>query len=96
MGQYQILKTSCNLPKSCTKKTITWKRTEQFFKIVDTNLPENFTSVWMRAIIPGQPPGHLRFLKITVQIPPYLSQILFKCPTLGSIQVIKCPHPRDI
>jgi len=36
---------------SCTKKTITWKRTEQFFKIVDTNLPENFTSVWMRAIM---------------------------------------------
>ena len=51
MGQYQILKTSCNLPKSCTKKTITWKRTEQFFKIVDTNLPENLTSVWLRAIM---------------------------------------------
>ena len=51
MGQYQILKTSCNLPKSCTKKTIAWKRTEQFFKIVDTNLPENFTSVWLRAIM---------------------------------------------
>ena len=23
-------------------------------------------------------------------------KMLFKCPTLGSIQVIKCPHPGDI
>ena len=106
MGQYQILKMSCNLPKSCTKKTITWKRTEQFFKIVDTNLPENFTSVWLRAIMcwlnqsfnlpPWATPRAFEFLKITGQIPPYPSQMLFKCPTLGSIQVIKCPHPRYI
>ena len=38
------------------------------------------------------PPGHLTFLKIIVQIPPCPSQN----PTLGSIQVIKCPHPGDI
>ena len=59
MGQYQILKTSCNLPKSCTvERTVTEKRNgqrigkkhKQFSKIVDINLPENFTSVWMRTI----------------------------------------------
>ena len=33
---------------------------------------------------------------IIVQIPPYPSQNDVQCPTLGSIQVIKCPHPRDI
>ena len=46
---------------------------------------------------PGQPPGHLTFLKIIVQIPPLPGP---KCrsnaPTQGSIQVIKCPHPGDI
>ena len=45
---------------------------------------------------PGQPPGHLTFLKIIVQIPPTRAKMPFKCPTLGSIQVIKCPHPGDI
>ena len=45
---------------------------------------------------PGQPPGHLTFLKIIVPILLYPGQIMFKCPTLGSIQVIKCPHPGDI
>ena len=33
---------------------------------------------------------------IVVQIPPYPSQNAVQCPTLGSIQVIKCPRPRDI
>ena len=28
--------------------------------------------------------------------PPTRAKIPFKCPTLGSIQVIKCPHPGDI
>ena len=45
---------------------------------------------------PGQPPGHLTFLKIIVQIPPTRAKMPFKCSTLGSIQVIKCPHPGDI
>ena len=45
---------------------------------------------------PGQPPGHLTFLKIIVQIPPTRAKMPFKCPTLGSIQVFKCPHPGDI
>ena len=45
---------------------------------------------------PGQPPGHLAFLKIIVQIPPTRAKMPFKCPTLGSIQVIKYPHPGDI
>ena len=39
------------------------------------------------------PRGHLTFLKIIVKIPPKMP---FKCPTLGSIQVIKRPHPWDI
>ena len=47
---------------------------------------------------PGQPPTHLTFFKIIIQIPPYPSQNAVQMPlgTLGSIQVIKCPHPRDI
>ena len=28
--------------------------------------------------------------------PPSRTKMPFKCPTLGSIQVIKCPHPGDI
>ena len=28
--------------------------------------------------------------------PPTRAKMPFKCPTLGSIQVIKCPHPGDI
>ena len=45
---------------------------------------------------PGQLPGHLTFLKIIVQIPLYGAKMPFKCPTLGSIPVIKCSHPGDI
>ena len=45
---------------------------------------------------PGQPPGHLTFLKIIVQIPPYRSQNTVQMPHTRSIQVIKCPHPGDI
>ena len=42
------------------------------------------------------PPEHLTFLKIIVQIPPYPGQNAVQIPTLGSIQVIKYPHPGDI
>ena len=46
---------------------------------------------------PGQPPAHLTFLKITVQIPPYPGQNAVQMPhRLGSVQVIKGPHPGDI
>ena len=45
---------------------------------------------------PGNPPGYLTFLKIIDQIPPTRAKMPFKCPTLGSIQVIKCLHPGDI
>ena len=45
---------------------------------------------------PGQPPGYLTFWKIIVQIPPTQTKMPFKCPTLGSIQVIKCLHPGEI
>ena len=44
----------------------------------------------------GNPPRHLTFLKIVVQIPPTRAKMPFKCPTLGSIQVIKFPQPGDI
>ena len=47
-------------------------------------------------IPPGQPSGHVTFLKIIVQIPPTRAKMPFKCPTLRSIQVIKYPHPGDI
>ena len=40
----------------------------------------------------GQPPGHLHFWKICVQIPPPKAEKLFKCPIVGPIQVIKCPQ----
>ena len=30
------------------------------------------------------------------RLPPTRAKMLFKCPTLGSIQVIKCSHPGDI
>ena len=30
------------------------------------------------------------------KFPPTRAKLPFKCPTLGSIQVIKCPHPGDI
>ena len=36
------------------------------------------------------------FWKLLFKFPPTRAKIPFKCPTLGSIQVIKCPHPRDI
>ena len=42
---------------------------------------------------PGQPPEHLNFWKIFVQIPPLEAETLFKCPIAGPFQVIKCPHP---
>ena len=45
---------------------------------------------------PGKPPRHLTFLKIIDQIPSTRAKMPFKCPTLGSIQLIKCPHPGDI
>ena len=34
---------------------------------------------------PGQPPGHLTFLKIIVKIPPYPGQNAVQWPTLGSV-----------
>ena len=42
---------------------------------------------------PGQPPGHLTFL---FKFSPNRAKMPFKCPTQGSIQVIKFPHPGDI
>ena len=36
------------------------------------------------------------FWKLLFKFPPTRAKTPFKCPTLGSIQVIKCPHPRDI
>ena len=45
---------------------------------------------------PGQPPGHLTFLKLLLKFPSTRAKMPVKCPTLGSIPVIKCPHPGDI
>ena len=45
---------------------------------------------------PGNPPGIWLFRKLLFKFPPTRDKMPFKCPTLGSIQVIKCPHPGDI
>ena len=45
---------------------------------------------------PGQAPGIWLFWKLLFKFPPTRAKMPFKCPTLGSIQVIKCPHPGDI
>ena len=42
------------------------------------------------------PPGIWLFWKLSFKFPPTRAKMLFKCPTLGFIQVIKCPHPGDI
>ena len=44
-----------------------------------------------------QPPGHLTFWKIIVQISPHPNENAVQMPhILESIQVIKCLHPKDI
>ena len=46
---------------------------------------------------PGQPPRAFDFFwKLLFKFPPTRAKMPFKYPTLGSIQVIKCPHPGDI
>ena len=45
---------------------------------------------------PGNPPGIWLFWRLLFKLPPTRAKMPFKCPTLGSIQVIKCPHPGDI
>ena len=45
---------------------------------------------------PGNPPGIWLFWNFLLKFPPTRAKMPFKCPTLGSIQVIKCPHPGDI
>ena len=45
---------------------------------------------------PGNHPGIWLFWKLLFKFPPTRAKMPFKCPTLGSIQVIKCPHPGDI
>ena len=42
------------------------------------------------------PPGIWLFWKLSFKFPPTRAKMLFKCPTLGFIQVIKCPHSGDI
>ena len=43
--------------------------------------------------IPPPPAGIWLFWKLSFKFPPTRAKMPFKCPTLGSIQVIKCPHP---
>ena len=45
---------------------------------------------------PGQTPGIWLFWKLSFKFAPTRDKMSFKCPTLGSIQVIKCPRPGDI
>ena len=45
---------------------------------------------------PGNPPGIWLFWKLLFKFLPTQAKMPFKCPTLGSIQVIRCPHPGDI
>ena len=45
---------------------------------------------------PGNPPGIWLFWKLLFKFPPNRAKMPFKCPTQGSIQVVKCPHPWDI
>ena len=45
---------------------------------------------------PGNPPGIWLFWKLLFKFPAIRAKMPFKCPTVGSIQVIKCPHPEDI
>ena len=42
------------------------------------------------------PPGISLFWKLLFKFSPIQAKMPFKCPTLGSIQVIKCPHSGDI
>ena len=44
---------------------------------------------------PGNPPGIWLFWQLLFKFPPTRAKMPFKCPTLGSIQVIKCPHPEE-
>ena len=41
-------------------------------------------------------PGISLFWKLLFKFSPIQAKMPFKCPTLGSIQVIKCPHSGDI
>ena len=43
---------------------------------------------------PGQPPGHLTFLKIVVQIPPYPGQNAVQIPHTGVHSGDQMPPPR--
>ena len=45
---------------------------------------------------PGNLPGIWLFWILLFKFPPTRAKMPFKCPTLRSIQVIKCPHPGDI
>ena len=42
------------------------------------------------------PPGIWLFWNFLFKFPPTRAKMPFKCPTLGSIEVIKCPHPGEI
>ena len=44
--------------------------------------PDNSLGIWL-------------FWELLFKFPPTRAKMPFKCPTLGSIQVIKCPHPGD-
>ena len=60
-----------------------------FKKIVELCIGQIAASIYP----PGNPLGIWLFWKLLFKFPPTRAKMPFKCPTLGSIQVIKCPHP---
>ena len=54
-----------------------------------------YQSNWSFNIPPGSPGAFVFFGKFLFKFPPPEAEKLFKCPIIGSFQVIKCPHPRE-
>ena len=52
--------------------------------VIQNGDEKNITAnVSVKSKLQHAPPGHVTFLKIIVQIPPYPGQNAVKCPTLG-------------
>ena len=70
--------------------------TDEWFYSVMRRHNVSVKSKLQHAPLPDKPPGIWLFWKLLFKFPPTRAKMLFKCSTLGSIQVIKCPHPGDI
>ena len=84
------------------KGTSTNKNNKSFICITMTNYCKTFWNIMYQSNRsfnmppPGNPVGIWLFWKLLFKFTPTRAKMPFKCPTLGSIQVIKCPHPGDI